>query len=117
MTENRNALRSDLAEQIAELCAVLMDADRDTVEAAIDEVGDWADADGTDQAALDSILDGIRWGHRAAIVVERHGGTILRLRTPGGVAVTHEWAGTPGDDDLRRALANARHMQKTEPPA
>lgn len=57
----------------------------------------------------DSVLDGIRWGLRAAVTVELDGGTILRVRKPGGVGITHEWHGSP-----RSAIGRASIMQTVD---
>lgn len=57
----------------------------DVIMAVCDESdpGDFMDA---------AILDGLRWGYRAAVTVELAGGALLRAIMPGGVAITHEWA-------------------------
>ncbi len=64
-------------------------------EDAIDRASDdLSTGERADDLFIDSVLDGIRWGVRAAACVERGGGTILRVRAPGGVGITHEWRGS-----------------------
>ena len=49
-----------------------------------------------------SALDGLRWGHRAASVVERGGGAMVRVRTQGMSSATFEYSSHRSDLDLSR---------------
>ena len=59
-----------------------------------------------DDLYADSVIDGIRWGARAAVIIELSGGAMLRVLMPGGVRITHEW-GVHADADaqIKAALA------------
>ena len=62
-------------------------------ESAADLVAEVADEiAGDDDLINGAILDGIRWGYRAAVAVEIGGGAMLRAILPGGATITHEWA-------------------------
>lgn len=79
--------------------------DRDDFDGALDAVSDdLSTGEREDDLYLDSVLDGIRWGCRAAVVVELGGSTILRLRAPGGVGITHEWLGNPHSAIARASI-------------
>jgi len=82
-----------LKSQIIALCHALEDSVHETVEAAIDQASDdlTHNSDQGERLWRESVLDGLRWGYRAAASVEMAGSTILRIREPGGVAITHEW--------------------------
>ena len=45
-----------------------------------------------DDLYIESVIDGIRWGVRAAITVDLAGGALLRVILPDGGRITHEWA-------------------------
>jgi hypothetical protein len=78
------------------LTDVLRRAPVQSVEQAVDHVSDaLATGDRSDDACTESILDGIRWGCRAAASVELGGGTLLRIIAPHGTRITHEWLDTP----------------------
>lgn len=83
-----------------------VDAFEDVISAASDDL---ASGGRTYDRFTDSVLDGIRWGMRAAVTVELDGGTILRVRSPGGVGITHEWHGSP-----RSAVGRASIMQTVD---
>lgn len=79
----------------------------DDFEAALDRVADEiATGERDDDLYQESIIDGIRWGVRAAVCVEFGGGTILRVLSPGGVRITHEWLGKPQSDLGRASILN-----------
>ena len=92
----------DLAAQIAALARQLRGLDQEQVEAACDIAGDILSDDIDPRLEDDSLIDGIRWGHRAAITCERGGGVVLRIRAQGGKAVSHEWMHPVADLDLAR---------------
>ena len=92
----------DLAAHIAALCTTLRTLDQDTVERACDIATDMlCDSEATSHRD-DSLIDGLRWGHRAAITCEINRGVILRIRTPGMRAVSHEYVKPKSDLDLAR---------------
>ena len=92
-----------LSDTIRALIEYARDMEVDDFEAALDAASDdLAAGEASDDLFTDSLLDGIRWGLRAAVVVELNGGTILRVRKPGGVGITHEFLGSP-NSNLGRA--------------
>lgn len=97
-----------LIENIKTLCGFMLELQHSEVERALDMSLDrMLDmADPSDHAVLESIIDGLRWGFFAAAQVELGGGTMLRLRAPRGVAITHEWLDQPSE--IQRAAI--RHM-------
>jgi hypothetical protein len=89
-----NTSVNNLREKLRACVEALLDASVDEVEAAVDAVSDlMACGEKTDDLVLDSVLDGLRFGKRAAAAVELGGGMMIRLRAPGGFSITHEWAG------------------------
>jgi hypothetical protein len=68
--------------------------------------GDLSCGERDDDLYADSVIDGIRWGARAAVTIELSGGAMLRVLMPGGVRITHEW-GVHADADaqIKAALA------------
>lgn len=94
----------DLAAHIAALCTAMRDLDHDTVERACDIATDMlCDSEATSHRD-DSLIDGLRWGHRAAITCEVKRGVILRIRTPDMRAISHEYF-TPKSDLALACLA------------
>lgn len=57
-----------------------------------------------DDLYLEAIVNGIRWGARAAVNVERDRGAMLRVCLPDGIRITHEWA---DDADADQAIKDA----------
>lgn len=104
----------DLAARLVALCQEMRDLDHGQVESACDIASDILSEHGLgdvfSDAADESLLDGIRWGHRAAVTVERNGGAIIRIRTKGGRAVTHEYAKAPSDLELAQAMRAAESL-------
>lgn len=92
----------DLAACIASLTAATRHLDHDLVDQACNIASDILHDTTTDRPADDSVMDGIRWGHRAAVTCEHLGGVVLRIRAPGGKAVSHEWLHPVADLDLAR---------------
>lgn len=81
------------------LCLSILQGDHEDVEHALNAAADrlLENSDRSDHAVIESIIDGIRWGFNAAATVELGGGTMIRLRAPGGVCITHEWLDAPSD--------------------
>jgi len=94
------------SDRIADLCRSIMEADQEEIETAIDAASDILSEsfDGLDAMVAESILDGLRWGFRAAATIELGGGTLIRIRAPGGVAITHEWLDRPTDETVSRIM-------------
>lgn len=88
-----------LIENIKTLCGSMLELQHSEVEKALDRSLDQMldAADTSEHAVLESIIDGLRWGFYAAATVELGGGTMIRLRAPRGVAITHEWLDQPSD--------------------
>lgn len=100
---------TDITAAIVALVAALRDATVAEVEDAVDTASDrLSTGDRTDDLAVEAILDGVRYGHRAAVTVERRGGMMVRIIDHGGVRLTHE-LGRPGDDVARAAIRRAVH--------
>lgn len=83
----------------------------------IAEISDEIAEDRTQDAINGAILDGIRWGYVAAVLVEMGGGAMMRTILPGGIAMTHEWAkesdARPQIDAALDAIASARDDRVT----
>jgi hypothetical protein len=89
-----NSSVNNLRERMRACVEAVLEASVDEVEAAVDRVADdLCTGEKTDDLVLDSVLDGLRFGKRAAAAVELGGGMMIRLRAPGGLSITHEWAG------------------------
>lgn len=90
---------SNLIEDIEILCWSMLRGTHSDIDHALTSALDrmLGTADRSDHAVLESIIDGIRWGFNAAATVELGGGTMIRLRAPRGVCITHEWLGTPSE--------------------
>jgi len=99
-----------LSDTIRALIEYARDMEVDDFEAALDAASDdLATGEASDDLFTESVIDGIRWGLRAAMVVEFGGGTILRVRKPGGVCISHEWHKAVGS-----AIAYAAVMQTVD---
>lgn len=97
MTDMRDSLKSHIK-------AVIEGIRHFDVESAADLIAEVADEISEDRAEDDingAILDGIRWGYHAAVVVEMGGGAMLRVVLPGGIVITHDWA---ADNDARAQI-------------
>lgn len=90
---------STLIEDIEILCWSMLRGTHSDIDHALTSALDrmLGTADRSDHAVLESIIDGIRWGFNAAATVELGGGTMIRLRAPRGVCITHEWLDQPND--------------------
>lgn len=75
--------------------AIIDEAQRlsvDDFEAAINAASDdLQTGERDDDLYIESVLDGIRWGVRAAVVVDFGGGAMVRVYIPDGGRITHEW--------------------------
>ena len=76
-------------------------------EDALNAVGDeLACGEKGDGLYLESVIDGVRWGARAAVSVELGGGALVRVALPDGVRITHEWADRhEADGQINRVMA------------
>lgn len=97
---------ADLSIRIASLCQAIMAADHEDIETSIDAALDMLSEghDRSDTLVAESILDGLRWGFRAAATVELGGGTMVRIRVPGGAGITHEWLDRPSPKQIARII-------------
>lgn len=84
-------MRERLKDHIKAVLEGIQHLDVDSAADLIAEVSDEIAEDRIEDAINGAILDGIRWGYRAAVTVELRGGAMLRVVTPGGVAITYEW--------------------------
>jgi hypothetical protein len=63
-------------------------------------------AERDDDLYADSVIDGIRFGARAAVSVELAGGAMVRFIMPRGERITSEWAiHADAEDQIKAALA------------
>lgn len=67
-----------------------------------------------DDLYLGAVIDGIRYGVRAAVMVELGGGAMLRSITPGGARITHEWGDARQADAAMTAAMVAAMPKRTE---
>ena len=68
----------------------------DHFEEALDAAADDLSDDKLKQAeGLESLVNGIRWGMREHNACDCGGSTILHVRAPKGVRITHEWRDVP----------------------
>jgi|AntRauMFilla1563_2_1112583.scaffolds.fasta_scaffold29005_2 hypothetical protein len=90
---------------IRALVMAIKDQGIDEIDAAINAVSDsFFPSDRAESLMIESILDGIRWGHRCGVTCELAGRTTLRIRYPGGHAITHEFFGEATPSDMSRAI-------------
>lgn len=89
-----------------------MSADHEDIDTAINAASDALGErlDRSDTMVAESILDGLLWGFRAAATVELGGGTLVRIRAPGGFAATHEWLDGPSPKLIRRIIATIEEV-------
>lgn len=99
-------MSGELEAVLARLVRLLAAARTEAVEDAANAVSDrLATGERGEDLVTEAILDGVRFGHRAAVAVELGGGLMVRILEPGGIRLTHEW-GAPGAEH-RRALVAA----------
>ncbi|RMD92594.1 MAG: hypothetical protein D6811_06700, partial [Alphaproteobacteria bacterium] len=84
MTRN---LKTAIETVIDELVQLEVDAAEDTLTAITDEL---MTGDPGYDGQIEAIMDGIRWGARASVVVGLAGGAMVRVILPRGVRITHE---------------------------
>ena len=102
MHETRDRIKYHIIATIDHLRTFTVDEAADLISEVADEIA----GDRTDDMINGAILDGIRWGYAAAVTVELGGAAMLRVLTPGGVAITHEWGNADeADTQIKAALA------------
>lgn len=102
MHETRDRIKYHIIATLDHLRTFTVDEAADLISEVADEIA----GDRTDDMINGAILDGIRWGYAAAVTVELGGGAMLRVVTPGGVAITHEWGNADeADTQIKAALA------------
>ena len=102
-------MRDQLKAHIAAVVEGLRHLDVDSAADLIAEVADDLAEGGAEDLFNGAILDGIRWGHTAAVIVETNGGAMLRVVLPGGVGITHEWVHErDAHPQIKAALASLR---------
>ena len=102
-------MREQLKGHIKAVLEGIRHLDVDSAADLIAEVSDEIAEDRTENAINGAILDGIRWGYRAAVTVEMGGGAMLRVILPGGIAMTHEWADEAVAQPQIKAALEALH--------
>ena len=100
-------MNTKLAEAIR---TIIDETQRIGIEAFEDDLSaigdDLSTGERDDDLYAESVIDGIRWGARAAVSVELAGGAMLRAVLPDGKRITHEWAHhTDADPLIKAALA------------
>ena len=99
-------MRDKLKNHIAAVIEGIRHLSVDDAADLIAEVGDEIADDRSDDLFNGAILDGLRWGYHAAVVVEMGGGAIVRFIMPRGINITHEWADdADADAAIKAALA------------
>lgn len=88
-------MREKLKDHIKAVLDGLQHLSVDDAADLIAEIADEIAEGGPEDLFNGAILDGIRWGYTAAVLVEMGGGAMLRVCLPGGIGITHQWA----DDD------------------
>lgn len=98
-----------LAERLIAAAEALYRAGPDEAEAALDRAHDALAETGERQADLAraAILDGFRWGRRAAGACVLGGETMLRIVGPDGVAVSFQWLSAPKSAAGRATIMRA----------
>ena len=82
------ALRDAISTIIAETSPMT----QSQLEDALNEISDDLNHNDRKQVLyLESVLDGIRWGVRAAKVADFGNGAMVRIILPEGGRITHEW--------------------------
>lgn len=101
-------IQAEIRRQIIDLVNTIERAECSDVEGAIDAASDYLciGENRADDLVVDSILDGLRWGFREAGVAEKARGTVLRIRAPGGICITHEWVDSPSPAQIASVMAS-----------
>lgn len=100
-------MAQDLKEHIKAVVDGIRDMRVDDAADMLAEIGDeMSVGDKTDDMIVGAILDGIRWGYEAAVVVESCGGALARFIMPGGCGVTMHWSDSKkADPAIKAAIA------------
>lgn len=99
-------MREKLKDHIRAVLGGIKHLSVDDAADLIAEVGDGIGEDHNDDAMCAAILDGLRWGYHAAVLVEMGGGALVRIIMPGGSTITNEWADdADADAPIKAALA------------
>lgn len=103
----------------AAMSKILDDAvslDRDALEQELDGVcDDLATGDAGWDRKVDAIVDGVRWGVAAARAGET-GTTTVRILTPDGVVISHEWRGAlDREEDRTEILRSVAQAMRGRP--
>jgi hypothetical protein len=107
-------MRDQLKDHIKAMLEGIKHLSVDDAADLLAEIGDEIAGDRTDDLFHGAILDGLRWGYHAAVVVEMGGGAMLRACLPGGVAITHEWADdADAQPQIKAALAAVQDGRAT----
>lgn len=97
MTDMRDSLKSHIKAVIEGLKHLDVHSAADLIAEVADEISE----DRTEDSINGAILDGIRWGYHAAVVVEMGGGAMLRVVLPDGIGITHDWT---SENDARAQI-------------
>lgn len=107
-------MKDQLKDHIKAVLEGIRHMDVDAAADLIAEVADEVAEGGIEDAFNGAILDGIRWGYHAAVLVEIGGGAMARFLMPGGIGITHEWADdADADASIKGALAAIRDARVT----
>lgn len=87
----RDQLKAHIAAVVEGLRHLDVDSAADLLGEVADDLAGYRDGDPAGNLFNGAILDGIRWGYTAAVIVETNGGAMLRVTLPGGIGITHEW--------------------------
>ena len=109
-------MRDQLKDHIKAMLVGIKHLSVDDAADLIAEIGDEIAEGCADDLFHGAILDGLRWGYHAAVVVEMGGGAMLRVCLPGGVAITHEWASNADAEDQIKAALVAFHSNRATAP-
>lgn len=68
-------------------------------EETLDACEDYLTGSEDEERTVERMIDGIRWASRISAAVDRGGSTVVRIMTPDGASLTHEWGpeGVSGD--------------------
>ena len=96
-----------------EIQTIGIDHFEDALLAALD---DMETGDKPDDLYINAVVDGIRWGARAAVVVEFDGGAMIRVIRPGGECFTLELSAGEATDARVDAVMAAlvKHQKPTK---
>lgn len=81
-------MRDKLKNHIAAVVEGIRHLSVDEADDLIADIGDQLACE--EDVIADAILDGLRWGYRAAVTVDLAGGAMVRVIMP-DMRITHEW--------------------------